>query len=372
MDRDQPRPLEEEGPARPGDVREDEIEGRVHAVGDVRTREPAHDEVVGTRRRELDPALEQVSAKRRLPPLGVFHHLVDGAQACQRIGEVRAQCGEHVADAVAAEAPRFTRPRVDGHPHDQRLRGQLAAFVEILPQGPAADGEHDVVECHARHAVAHRLQIGQRQRRGREHALGAQSMVERGDRVLEGPRRVDRMPADVAQHRGQAGERARDEPRQIEQAPHAHAQRMRDQARSARHGLGLPRLRRRGRRLDAPILAHHVEQQFERSDAIGDAVVDLGDEADVAAREAFDRGDLPQRLVAGQRPARDLRDDAAQRRGVPRRVGDAARQVPAEVEVRVLDPDRVSEPEGISTTRLRKAGNRCRCAARASRKTSKE
>jgi acetyl esterase/lipase len=112
-----------------------------------------------------------------------------------------------------------------------------------------------------------------------------------------------------------------------------------------RDGLGRARLGR----VEDPASRLHVEEvdhQLCAGDAVHGAVVHLRDDADVAVRQALDDVELPQRAAPVERRAGDLGGQLGELLVSPRARGPDAADVVVEVEVRVLHPDRVVEPEG--------------------------
>ena len=108
-------------------------------------------------------------------------------------------------------------------------------------------------------------------------------------------------------------------------------------------------VRRRGRHVPQvrgfALLVGHDRQHAHRPDAVGQRMVELDDERRLAALDAFDQGDLPQRAgpVEGghRRPARERQDR------VPRAwrgSGDPA-QVEVQVEMRIVAPPGDGEAE---------------------------
>ncbi len=114
----------------------------------------------------------------------------------------------------------------------------------------------------------------------------------------------------------------------------------------ARDVIGMPLLddvrdARLGRRL-------HVEQRGEDLDTrrtVDQRVVQFRDERVVAVLESLDDPCLPQRAVTGQLAARDIGDERRELRFTARCRQCGAAEVEIEIEVGILDPDRVVQPE---------------------------
>ena len=159
--------------------------------------------------------------------------------------------------------------------------------------------------------------------------------------------------------RGHAGERVR--ARQLGQVAAARSATERSarsgwrrQARqpAAEHlelaGDALGRCTARVGRRDLAPLGARVEQHAEdlvARHAVDDRVVDLGQQRHAAALQAVDQVELPQRAGAVQRPGEDPRDGLGQLAVVAGRRHRRVADVEVQVEVRVLDPVRVVEPE---------------------------
>jgi hypothetical protein len=67
--------------------------------------------------------------------------LVDAAEALERVGLVREDRRGHRRDVVARDIPAVAarRARIDRHPGDQRILGQLTVVLEVAAQGAGAD-----------------------------------------------------------------------------------------------------------------------------------------------------------------------------------------------------------------------------------------
>jgi hypothetical protein len=108
-------------------------------------------------------------------------------------------------------------------------------------------------------------------------------------------------------------------------------------------------------RLPGPVGLRQVERLFgrveqdgpdvDRRDAVDQGVVHLGQQRDaLAARDALDDRELPQRTRAIQAPGELLAHQLAQLLRPARRRQRGAAHVPAEVELLVVDPDRMRQP----------------------------
>ena len=111
-------------------------------------------------------------------------------------------------------------------------------------------------------------------------------------------------------------------------------------------GDGLRRARLR--RIQHPALGVEVEEvdhQLGTRDAVDGAVVHLGDDTDVAVGQALHDVELPERAAPVERGAGDLRGHLGQLPMPAGARGSDATDVVVEVEVRILDPDRVVQAE---------------------------
>ena len=129
------------------------------------------------------------------------------------------------------------------------------------------------------------------------------------------------------------------------QQPLAAHHRLERQTREAACAVVGPRLPRPVGRGEVERLLGRVEQDgadVDRGDAVDQRVVHLGQERDaLAAGHALDDPELPQRARAIQAPRELLSDQLAQLLGAARRRQRGTAHVPAEVELVVVDPDRV-------------------------------
>jgi hypothetical protein len=110
-----------------------------------------------------------------------------------------------------------------------------------------------------------------------------------------------------------------------------------------------------GPRLPGPVRLGQVERllgrveqdgpDVDRSDAVDQGVVHLGQQRDaLAARDALDDREVPQRAGAIQAPGELLAYELAQLMRPARRRQRGAAHMPAEVELLVVDPDRIRHP----------------------------
>jgi hypothetical protein len=87
--------------------------------------------------------------------------------------------------------------------------------------------------------------------------------------------------------------------------------------------------------------------------AVDEGVVGLGDQREAVVVDAVDEPDLPQRAAAVQALGEQPPGQALELLVVARRRQPGVAQVVAQVEVRVVDPDRPSLPNGTSARRWR-------------------
>ena len=98
--------------------------------------------------------------------------------------------------------------------------------------------------------------------------------------------------------------------------------------------------------LDLGALVEQHLPQVDGGHAVHERLVGLRQHRDAAVGEALDEVDLPQRLGAVQRTGDDAGDQLAQLLEAAGARQCGAAYVVAEVEVRVVDPDRVGQPAG--------------------------
>ena len=98
-----------------------------------------------------------------------------------------------------------------------------------------------------------------------------------------------------------------------------------------------------GRRVGGEV--EQLAEELCAGDTVDGAVVDLGDEGEVAVLEALDDVHLPEGLLAVQRPAADVADELAELLQAARRRKGGAAKVEVDVEGRVVDPVGVAEAE---------------------------
>ena len=298
----QSRAHEVERLLRTGHVGDDQVEERL-AVHDARRE--AHQR----RRDVLGHAEQHLGADRLAPLLEIGGLRGDRLQALDRGPVVDRQVHEHRRDLVAERAALVVGAHRHRAQHTQlEVFGVVGAVQEQPPQAARHAGEHDVVDG-AAETAADLLDLAQRDAHDREPAVPTGEGVERRagrDRVARHHRAhrlrdllgaLDR-PARAAQHRA---DRAHD----LRRFRDALVQRVEQELRRARRGLRAP-LGDDGR----GVLGLEVEQQRRDVDArhtVDQRVVRLLQQRDVAAFDAFDQPDLPQRAVAVEQPFLDAR-----------------------------------------------------------------
>ena len=213
---------------------------------------------------------------------------------------------------------------------------------------PTGDGGQDDVVDGAAVGVAHRAVLGQGPSYGHEAALLRERAADRG--VLLGApvrERVDHGPDASGGGIGTPPHRAAGAADGVEcgvRRADGVADRLEQQS---RRRLGTPRPPVVGAELAA--LRRPVEQDLGEVDdlrAVDQRLVRLGEHRDAAALEALDEVDLPQRPVTVERSGDDPRDELTELVHRPGAGQGGAAYVVAEVEVRVVDPDRVREVAG--------------------------
>ena len=220
--------------------------------------------------------------------------VADGAQALQRVGDVRVQVDERHR-RLRREVGVARLAQRDRHGRGQRLPRDAAVARQVAPQRAAAQRQHDVVELGVVRG-GQRLQRVQRERQAGKAALGGDRHVQRRRRaegeVLPQPaRRAARLrraeqAREGAHHVGQVAHELDDLPGVVAQRGGAEL----DPARVlGGHGVLRTAQRRRPRR--------DVEQRARQHDAglpVERRVMGLEVVADLAAFEAVDHVQAPQ------------------------------------------------------------------------------
>ena len=243
----------------------------------------------------------------------------------------------------AALAGSADRHRNEGA-HDAILDVFVARQQQIAKTA-REHGEDDVVH-RAAEGAAHRLHVG-----------------ERGPRPVPPPVRtdgaVDRRHRGRAHDSGPRAQSARDlaELRQAPDAAHAsvaragaellvrarreRAERIDDEPRVGRLALGVPLVGPGRRRFGLGV--EHDREEIGPRHAVDHAVVHFRHERPVAAVETVDHPHLPQRLVPVELLRHHSADEIAELTIAPGRRERAVPEVVAEVEVRIVDPQRPAE-----------------------------
>jgi hypothetical protein len=129
------------------------------------------------------------------------------------------------------------------------------------------------------------------------------------------------------------------------------AHRLRERGRGIREQLGGRRHRLERERIRAaaarcvPLDVEQPEQEQRAADPVDRGVMDFHNEREAAALQALDHPHLPERVVAAQRHLGDPRDQFEQLALAAGRGQRRAVQVRVEVEVRVVGPHGVADPE---------------------------
>ena len=231
-----------------------------------------------------------------------------------------------------------------GDAGDERAVGQVVVVEQVATERLGAGGQHDVVDRGAECLLDHLevLEGGPREGHGAVRGQAAGELRARGGQrergvVVGRAQRADDADGGLGRAVGRPDHPARPGQRALE--------RLGDQLGVARHRLALPRLARLLDRRGVGLEVDEVDEELGPRDAVDRRVVQLGHERHVAVLEALDDGELPQRSAAVERDAGDVADELTQlAEGAGRGRGDAA-DVAVEVEVLVLDPHRVVEPE---------------------------
>ena len=276
------------------------------------------------------------------------------------------ELGDQDRHPVAERALLLLRAHRHRHADDRRDRRQRVALLEPGPHRARAGGHHHVVEGDAVRALD-RLELGQRERLPHYGAIGRDAAVERRarrqrgrclhhhpllhrpahHRLVDGRRRVPparQRPADDRREAPPAHQQASLGVEEGQRAP-SHAER------GARQQLGTVRDTVRH-----PVVVDlgggHLRRPIEQDPghvhagrAVDRGVVEEQDHRHPAAFQAMDEMDVPQRPAPVERLARQARRELGEPAVVPGRRQRHLREVVVEIEVGILDPVRLAEPQ---------------------------
>ena len=272
-------------------------------------------------------------------PLGA---LADRLEPSGGIGEVRRERGEHRRDLVAAGGVVVDADRHRAH-GDQRVLGQRVVQLEVAAQGGRADLEHHVVHLDAE-CLFDLLGLVERQPGERDGAVGSDRVVERraGRRERHGAV-LRAVIEDVADQRRGGSDRASQQRHHAAGTPQLRHRRIGQQLDLVGHALGLEL--GLGRRLGVGRQVVQRGHQVGAAGTVDRRVVHLDHQTDAVVLEPLDDPGLPQRLAAIERHRGDLGGDLCQLSSSTRRRAGDPTHVTVELEVGILDPDRVVELE---------------------------
>ncbi len=132
----------------------------------------------------------------------------DPRQPRRRVGDVRMQRHDRGIGEAAAAGDARIGPARQGRLGDEARGRRLPPTVEVAAQALADDGERDVVDGRAVHAVAHPLDVAQTELDGIDDAVGRHRRVEPGVGCLRRDRMM-RLPAAPPDPRGERVRAAR-------------------------------------------------------------------------------------------------------------------------------------------------------------------
>ncbi len=336
-----------------GDVRR---HGVHVALGDAERHPRAHGEEQC--RREPRQRGQHLTRHRLLGLLEPSHLRPDGGETLGGVDDPDRELGEHRRDTVVVDAVLVGHSHRHGHERAHAAAfGFLVARHDEIAEAVGEHGEHDVVHGAAERG-AHALHVGEVRPRPVPPPVRSDRAIERrhhrrthesGHR-RDTPRRVAEQTRELtpATRRGAHGAellvRARD---QVADglAHEAHVRRLR---------FGPPGVRGRLRRL--ALRVEQDRQQVGPRYAVDHAVVHLRDERPVTVLQALDHPHLPQRLRAVELLGHEPADEVAELAIAARRRQRGVAEVIAEVEMRVVHPERPAEvqrdePHPLAVTR---------------------
>ena len=276
--------------------------------------------------------------------LGAHGARLDGPDAIDRILELRVQGGEHGRHLVAGRGVLAAADRHGAGRHERGL-GHVLVGQHVGPQRAGAEPEDDVVDG-AVEGVLEGLHVVERDpgeadgpQRRQAAVPGRAGGGERGGAGLAGLPAAPALGDPVDR-----GHRVAEELGQGDELADPAGGGVAEQLEVVGDVLGLV-LRGRGRLGGLGLQVEQVDHQLGARAAVDGGVVDLGDDADAVLLEALDDPQLPQGTGAVQRGAGDLPGHLAQLAAAAGGGAADAADVEVQVEVRVLDPERVRQVE---------------------------
>ena len=119
----------------------------------------------------------------------------------------------------------------------------------------------------------------------------------------------------------------------------------REQLQFRRHAIGLPRLGRRADLGSLRVLVEHQRQQLHPRRAVDRCVVEDREDREALIGQALDHIGQPQWPPPVERPRDDAPDDVGELLIAARRRDRRMAHVELQLEVRIVDPERMIEPE---------------------------
>ena len=313
------------------------------------------------RRRETRHRDQSIGADR-LPGLLVpLHRVAHLRQPHDRARLADRQINKDGRDSITEDAGVSVGANAHRHhrPHRRGRSDRLAAKQQPSAQCARDGGEDDVID-RAAVLLAYQLVVieggpghpvptlltdcgvqRRRRRRRDSHPGGRRDASDDAQHTPDGGARVVQTQPDRVEHRTRA----------VHDLGESAGEQLRRTWFRFRHPQIVRHVTRRGGHVE-----NHVAD-LDRADAVDHRVVRLGDYREAAALEAFDEVHLPQRTVAVQRPGLDPRAELAQLlvRAWAGKCGTA--HVVGDVEVGIVDPDRIGEVTGYETYFLPVARN---------------
>ena len=291
------------------------------------------------------PVLQRAGTERLVLFFCPFRPLVNRPQPLQGIVELGRQLDEHGGYLIGALQLRHVGRHRDGHNRHEGGVGKLVAREQVCAERPGAHGEDHIVH-RGSHGVLHLLDVGQAGGGEGDPAPGVHGDIDGCARRAQRERRLTRSalphPAYAGDGQGRAPGHAPDVDRS-EEIGHQSVRHELEGGRDAHVELALAPVR--GLRW----IGHQVEQDAEElrpGHAVDRGVVHLGDECDLAVFERLDDPHLPQGPVTVQLPAGDIGRKVGELAHPPRRGQSGPPQVVVDIELGVIHPEGMPQPQG--------------------------
>ncbi len=169
--------------ARSGDVRDHDVDRRVHSIGELESADEANRRCGDHRRQHLRRLHHRLRRQQIHLPLGGEHRLAAQVDALDRVGAVGREFGDDRRHAVRPDLVARLLAGADRHGHHrpERIVGERIVFEQVLAQCTRTHRHHDVVD-RAAGGLLERLDVGQCHRAHREPSVRRDRCVPRGRR----------------------------------------------------------------------------------------------------------------------------------------------------------------------------------------------